>query len=120
MDWAVDEEDEKAGIGFSDLAMDTIAPSSLCAVEIDEALGSEIFSDSVCPDTSVSGHYSVKHHETKYWAARHWDRAGKPPINPNHFIYTMNLKRAGLVADDDTLLIVRAEFPFTACDMEFL
>jgi len=30
MGWAVDEEDEEAGIGFSDLAMDTPAPSSVC------------------------------------------------------------------------------------------
>jgi len=47
MDWAVDEDDEEAGIGFSDLAMDTVAPLSLCALEINEALGSDIFPRSV-------------------------------------------------------------------------
>jgi hypothetical protein len=119
MDWAVDEDDEEAGIGFSDLAMDTVAPSSLCAVEIDQALGSEIFPQSVAPRTCVGGgQYSISHREPGWWAARHWARAGKPPINPNHFLYTM--KRAGLVPNDDALLIVRAVSPFTVCDMELL
>jgi len=118
MDWAVDDDDE-AGIGFFDLAMNTVAPSSLCTVEIDEALGSKIFLCSVSLYTHLgSGHYSIRHYETGWWATWHWARAGKPPINPNHFVYTM--KRAGLVPNDDVLLIIWAESPFTVCDMELL
>lgn len=79
MDWAVNKEDEEAGIGFSDLAMDTSAPSSGSAVEIAEALSSEIFSSSVSPCTSVGGYNSIRHRETGRWAARHWAHAGKPP-----------------------------------------
>ena len=122
MDWAIDEEDEEAGIGFSDLAMDAITPSRVYEEEINEALGhgSEVFTLSVALyyNTCVSGHPQIRHCEGGWWAAQHWARAVKPPIDPNHFLYTM--KRAGLVPNDDALLIIRAESPFTVCDMKLL
>lgn len=43
MDWVVDEDDKEAEIGFSNFAMDTVAPSSLYEAEIDKALDSEVF-----------------------------------------------------------------------------
>jgi hypothetical protein len=107
MDWAVDEEDEEAGMGFSDLAMDAIALSRVYEEEISDALASEVFPHSVFPYTYIGRNVSIEtsHREAAWWVVRHWARAGKPPMNPEHFLYTM--KRAGLVVVPNNVFIYK-------------
>ncbi|KAJ7579118.1 hypothetical protein C8J56DRAFT_964867 [Mycena floridula] len=115
MNWEPLVSDEDMGLGLTDAAMD-YHDGQTRAFEFDQASGTNFQLLNAISPLLTMGNSSGRLWEPMSWAARHWDHAGRPKMEPAHILYV--LKQAGLFDGEDTSMVfMETNVPFAMSEM---